>query len=50
MQNMDHLFLEPAFTTALAVDCCNKNGPGVPAGGLWVVEPNEEMGRQLWRM
>lgn len=49
-KNMDHLFKEPAFTTAVAVDCCNANGPNVPAGGLWVVEPSPDMGAQLWRM
>lgn len=50
LKNVDHLFKSPAFTTAVAIDCCNPNAPGTPAGGLWVVEPSRAMGEQLWRM
>ena len=48
--NPDALFKEPSFTTGVAVDCCNHNGPGVPAGGLWVVEPSLKWGLAFWRM
>ena len=40
LKNVDHLFLEPMFTAAFTYACCNANGPAIPSGGLWVVEPS----------
>jgi len=50
LKNVDHLFKHPFGTMALTYACCNPNGPAIPSGGLWVVEPSLEVGLRMWRM
>jgi len=47
LKNVDHLLLEPMFTASFTYACCNENGPAVPSGGLWVVEPSHAVAQQL---
>jgi DNA-binding helix-hairpin-helix protein with protein kinase domain len=47
---VDHLFRRPMLTAAFTVACCNKNGPAIPSGGLWVVEPSQAVWDDMWRM
>ena len=44
LQNVDHLFKEPFGAMAFTYACCNPNGPAIPSGGLWVVEPSLDVG------
>ena len=30
--------------------CCNARAPAIPSGGLWVLQPSEKIGTDLWRM
>ena len=43
LKNIDHLFLKPMLTAAFTYACCNANGPAIPSGGLWVVEPSVQV-------
>ena len=47
LQNVDHLFKKPFGTMAFTYACCNPNGPAIPSGGLWVVEPSLEIGTKV---
>jgi hypothetical protein len=44
LKNVDHLFLRPMGTMAFTYACCNQNGPAIPSGGLWVMEPSVQLG------
>ena len=45
-RNIDHLWQLPTFTSSITYACCNNNGPAIPSGGLWVLEPSVE----LWNL
>lgn len=51
-QNLDHLFGPeyPTFTGAITEACCLNNGPGIPSGGLWALEPSMALGLRIWAM
>lgn len=50
LKNIDHLFSPeyPTFTGSVTQACCLQNGPGIPSGGLWMLEPSLKLGLQLW--
>jgi hypothetical protein len=51
LRNIDHLADAPSFTSSYTTTCCN---PGYPAayinGGLWVIEPDINVGIYLWQL
>lgn len=47
MQNIDHLALEPTFTSAFTYSCCNRNDLPRISGGLWVLEPDRRVGEYV---
>lgn len=49
-KNVDDLFDWPTFTSSITHSCCSQNGPGMPSGGLWVLEPSVELGIMFWHM
>lgn len=51
-QNLDHLFGPQyvTFTSAITEACCLQNGPGIPSGGLWVLEPSIKLGLKIWEL
>ena len=49
-KNMDHLALEPTFTSAFTYSCCNRNDAARISGGLWILEPDRRVGEYMWKL
>lgn len=50
LKNIDHLALEPTFTSAFTHSCCNRNDPPRISGGLWILEPDVRVGTYFWEL
>jgi len=50
LKNVDHLFNHPHASMAITYACCNQNGPAIPSGGLWVIEPSAALGIKFWEL
>ena len=47
LKNIDHLALEPTFTSAWTHSCCNMNDLPRISGGLWVLDPDIRVGEAM---
>lgn len=41
LRNIDHIMLEPGFTAAFTMECCNRAARAKLGGGMWVFEPSD---------
>jgi len=43
LRNIDHIMLEPDFTAAFTVECCNSGARAKLGGGMWIFTPSFEL-------
>jgi hypothetical protein len=43
LRNIDHVMLEPDFTAAFTVECCNSGARAKLGGGMWIFTPSFEL-------